>query len=148
MNIKEYWRFLNRELTWMCQKITFFFSQQSLLSSWGNVSLPMLLSLLPHHTRALWDSVSSVESRSRAGGLVWRIFRTAGPLVGMLVFSVVGKKEDGQKYCPRALRAPLSPRLGFQGNEGWECPLASAARGTRGSGSQGSCREAAQSKGS
>lgn len=60
-----------------------------------------------------------------------------------------GKKEVGgrQGHCSPDLRAPSCPQLGLQDSGEWECPPASAAGEPQGSGSQGSAREAAQSKG-
>lgn len=53
----------------------------------------------------------------------------------------------GQGHSSPDLRAPSCPQLGMQGSGGWECPPASAAGEPQGSDSQGSAREAAQSKG-
>lgn len=80
-------------------------------------------------------------------GLVWRKSRAAAPFVGVLASPAVGKKEGGQGHCPPVLRAPLCPQLGLQDSGGWGCPPASATGAPQGSGSQGSTREAAQSKG-
>lgn len=80
-------------------------------------------------------------------GLVWRKSRAAGPFMGVLLSLVQGKKWGGQGHCSPDLRAPSCPQLGMQGSGGWECPPASAAGEPQGSGSQGSAREAAQSKG-
>lgn len=98
----------------------------------------------PFHLRALCPLL-------RGGpvprGLVWRKSRAAGPFMGVLLSLVQGKKWGGQGHCSPDLRAPSCPQLGMQGSGGWECPPASAAGEPQGSGSQGSAREAAQSKG-
>lgn len=110
----------------------------------GMASFPMFLPLSPQ------GSVSSVEGRS------WCPEAWSGGKAGQLVPSCEccsplfrGRRKwgGGQGHSSPDLRAPSCPQLGMQGSGGWECPPASAAGEPQGSDSQGSAREAAQSKG-